>query len=242
MRNAEETYNKVSIYNDYTQRQRHLRKQLAEEAKRSQLADQSGHFLHRVRGTTRPDGQTDPNIKLRHECNRVNVYITQVVTDAQLNKYSPVEAAQEHHDNHNNVRYVDKSQTERKEKIICWYTNADTLSNKMAELRNRVDQAVSRPHIILVTEIKQKNARYCTTAAEISIPGYEMHSGLDNNEGRGTVIYIRHYMNSRMESMCTTYKVTTWIKLKTNQQNDVIVGLYVAAQIVIMLIMQSSEN
>ena len=44
--------------------------------------------------------------------------------------------------------------------LICWYTNADTLTNKMAELRNRLNQAQDKPHMILVIEVKPKNARY----------------------------------------------------------------------------------
>ena len=41
--------------------------------------------------------------------------------------------------------------------LICWYSNADTLTNKMAELRNRINQAQEKP---LVTEVKSKKARY----------------------------------------------------------------------------------
>jgi hypothetical protein len=60
--------------------------------------------------------------------------------------------------------------------LICWYTNADTLTNKMAELRNRVNQAEDKPHMILVTEVKPKNSRYQITEAEIDIAGYELHT------------------------------------------------------------------
>ena len=37
---------------------------------------------------------------------------------------------------------------------------------KIAELRNRKNQAQDKPHMIFVTEVKPKNARYQTTEAE----------------------------------------------------------------------------
>jgi len=77
--------------------------------------------------------------------------------------------------------------------LICWYTNADTLTNKMAELRIRVRDANEKPHLILVTEVKPKNSRYQTTEAEIDIASYVLHTTELNskNGSKGTCIYIQ---------------------------------------------------
>jgi hypothetical protein len=41
------------------------------------------------------------------------------------------------------------------DKLCCMYTNADSLSNKMTELKTIV--CLERPHVIAVTEVKPKN-------------------------------------------------------------------------------------
>jgi len=35
--------------------------------------------------------------------------------------------------------------------LIYWYTNADTLTNKITEIRNKIKQAQDKPHMILIT-------------------------------------------------------------------------------------------
>jgi hypothetical protein len=42
------------------------------------------------------------------------------------------------------------------------------MRNKMTELRNIINQAQDTPDMILVTEVKPKNAKYQTTEAELS--------------------------------------------------------------------------
>jgi len=75
--------------------------------------------------------------------------------------------------------------------LICWNTNADTSTNKMAELINRINQAQDKSQMILVTEVKPKNVRYETTEAELDLAGYELHTTevSSKKSTRGTCIY-----------------------------------------------------
>ena len=74
--------------------------------------------------------------------------------------------------------------------ITCWYTNADTITNKMTELKHRIMEADNRPDIILITEIKPKNNRYTLTEQELMINSFNIHTtSLGNGDGRGTLIY-----------------------------------------------------
>ena len=99
-----------------------------------------------------------------------------------------------------NTPHVRKTQDKRPS-LTCWYTNADTLTNKMIELKNRINNADKKPHIIAVTEAKPKNARYPTTAAELSIKGYELHSTcLQGREGRGTIIYTEDGLKANVKN------------------------------------------
>jgi hypothetical protein len=55
----------------------------------------------------------------------------------------------------------------------CFYTNADSLSNKIDELKLVAKN--SQPKIIAICEVKPQNSRYDLTAAEIQLDGYELH-------------------------------------------------------------------
>ena len=47
-----------------------------------------------------------------------------------------------------------------KHNIIIWYTNADSLPNKLTELKERPFNTDSVPSIICITEVKPKNSRF----------------------------------------------------------------------------------
>ena len=68
--------------------------------------------------------------------------------------------------------------------------NADSLRNKLTELKDRINSASPRPDIIAITEAKAKNTHIQQTTAEFTIDGYDtfMHN-LENTTGRGIIIY-----------------------------------------------------
>ena len=70
-------------------------------------------------------------------------------------------------------------------KINCMYTNADSLMNKLSELK--VTQ--SQPMIIGITEVKPKKCRFNIVPCELQLEGYELFSNLEK-DGRGICLYI----------------------------------------------------
>ena len=73
-----------------------------------------------------------------------------------------------------------------------WYTNADTLHNKLPELRNRIKHAKSPPSIIAITEVKLKNTRHPLTEPEIKIDGFDLFTkNIEQSTGRGLALYVK---------------------------------------------------
>ena len=56
---------------------------------------------------------------------------------------------------------VDKPQNSSytSEYLHCWYTNADTLTNKIQELKARLAAAENKPDLLIINEVKPKNNR-----------------------------------------------------------------------------------
>ena len=68
------------------------------------------------------------------------------------------------------------------------YTKADSLLNKMDELRR--DIQAKDPDIIAITEVKPKKFKFPITKAEINIRGYETHTNdLGTKKGRGILTW-----------------------------------------------------
>ena len=54
---------------------------------------------------------------------------------------------------------------------MCWYTNADTLTNKIDGLRSRIN--LSSPDIICISEVFPKNCLYSVFMVEFHIEYYD---------------------------------------------------------------------
>ena len=70
------------------------------------------------------------------------------------------------------------------------FLNADSLTNKLAELKVITDDY--QPHIIGINEVLPKNFSRKIYPEEFSLDGYEMlaHQSVTDNTGRGTIMYI----------------------------------------------------
>ena len=74
--------------------------------------------------------------------------------------------------------------------MTIWYTNADSILNKINELRQRIQDSPIKPDIIAITEAKPKAQRYEIQPAELQIDNYEIHSSnMSIGQGRGIVVY-----------------------------------------------------
>ena len=66
--------------------------------------------------------------------------------------------------------------------------NADSLPNKLTELRTRLEHDVN-PDIIVISEVKPKNHRYPMTKADFKLDGYDTFKcNIDHKVGRGMII------------------------------------------------------
>ena len=52
--------------------------------------------------------------------------------------------------------------------LKCWYTNADSLSNKFCELKSRL--SIDKPDIVAITEV---NCKFADNNVEFNIDGYK---------------------------------------------------------------------
>ena len=85
-------------------------------------------------------------------------------------------------------------------------TNADSLSNKMTELRHRLDNMEIQPDIIAITEAKPKNARFTFTYADYQLKGYEAFThNVESSTGRGIIIYVRNTLNTVILNLNSTF-------------------------------------
>jgi len=55
----------------------------------------------------------------------------------------------------------------------CWYTNTDSLINKLVELKFLAENSKIKPLIIAVTEVKPKNSRFSPQLSEYQLNGYD---------------------------------------------------------------------
>ncbi len=70
------------------------------------------------------------------------------------------------------------------------YTNADTITNKFAELQILI--TIHDPAVIAVAEVKPKNPKAPLTKAGLKIKDFELIANTNcfNNQGRGVCIYV----------------------------------------------------
>jgi hypothetical protein len=69
------------------------------------------------------------------------------------------------------------------------YTNADSLHNKINELKLLINSISIKPSVIAITEIKHKN-KWQTKLSEFSLHGYEMYHNDLEKSSRGILVYV----------------------------------------------------
>ena len=72
-----------------------------------------------------------------------------------------------------NMLQKDKHHVDKLKVFNCLYTKADSLPNKMDELKARIQCCEGSMDIIGITEINPKNCRYYPGKAELQIDGYD---------------------------------------------------------------------
>jgi hypothetical protein len=74
--------------------------------------------------------------------------------------------------------------------INIMYTNADSLRNKLDELKFKIENNQHRPHKICLTEYKQKVSKSFIDMCEYNLEGHNMYRDSESAPGTGVIIYV----------------------------------------------------
>ena len=106
-----------------------------------------------------------------------------------------------------------------------WYTNADTLHNKLPELRNRIKHAKSPPSIIAITEVKPKNTRHPLTEPEIKTDGFDLFTkNIEQSTGRGLALYVKPELKAYEVIPEVTYEETLGVVVHLSNNLSMLVS------------------
>ena len=104
------------------------------------------------------------------------------------------------------------------------YTNADTLFNKITELKLTLNSMENMPQIIAITEVKQKNCE-SLVESELHIPGYNVFCDLGENK-RGIIIYAMKDIKVKQISIANVANEYVCVELHNKNGNILISCIY----------------
>ena len=75
-----------------------------------------------------------------------------------------------------------------------WYSNADVLTkDKLTELKCRIKNNSTPPHVIAISEVKPKHFKRQLTLQEYNLEGYSMETiNMNENKGRRMILFIHN--------------------------------------------------
>ena len=106
------------------------------------------------------------------------------------------------------------------------YTNADSLRNKLEELKFRIEQESERPNVICITEYKAKNCKKSIPElSEYGIEGYTLfHNGDQCNSARGVMVYVDIKMTATPVDVGGSFVESLFLNLKINNSERLLLG------------------
>ena len=103
------------------------------------------------------------------------------------------------------------------------YANVDSLANKVQELKFRINDTYSKPHIIALTEIKHKN-KWNIDISELQIEGYTIYSNNLQDNGRGIVNYVRRDIICQQIYVDNSFNEYLLLQLQLKNKSKVLIG------------------
>ena len=108
--------------------------------------------------------------------------------------------------------------------LKCWYTNADSLTNKLVELQCRIK--VTSPDILCVTEVDPKNSAYDVSPALLQIDGYDCFVSSFSRGSRGVCIYVKSSLYASLLNMPDfNFSESLWCSVMVCSSDSLIVGV-----------------
>lgn len=121
------------------------------------------------------------------------------------------------------VKQENKDIASNRPTLQIYYTNADSLANKLPEFSSSVKE--ESPDIIFVAEVKPKNFKDDICEVLFQIDGYNMLSlNLDSRVGRGVIMYIRKGIRYNHYIPKTEYTESLWVILDLGINGKAVIG------------------
>ena len=98
------------------------------------------------------------------------------------------------------------------------------ISNKLEELKGRMQSAKEKYDVIGITEIYPKNCRYLPGKAKLNIQGYELYLNEKKDNERGIALYIRQDLKAEEVRMEGEFKESIWTKIKLSGKDCLLIG------------------
>ena len=106
-----------------------------------------------------------------------------------------------------------------KDKLICLYTNADSLTNKIHELESKV--SLQNPSIICITETMPKGNKTNITPHELTHLGY---SSFHNLNSRGVSVYVKSDINATQVNLEPDFNESIWLVITGAKNHKTLIG------------------
>ena len=108
--------------------------------------------------------------------------------------------------------------------LTCWYTNADSLINKLDELQSRI--SLRHPDIICVTEVFPKHCSCDVTAAELCLGGYDCFYSTFSHDVCGVCIYVKSkYKAHKVETIKIPFQEVIWCSIPLKDTDSLLLGV-----------------
>ena len=107
--------------------------------------------------------------------------------------------------------------------LKCWYTNADSLSNKFNELKSRL--FTDKPDIVSVTEV---NCKFSASNVDFNIDGYKtIQSTTTNSHQRGIRIFVNSALCAFQDDTLSSnvFSESIWCRIPLANKDCLLFGV-----------------
>ena len=111
------------------------------------------------------------------------------------------------------------NQNDQEHKVKFWYTNADSVSNKIHEIQTIAE--TEKPNIMAITETLPKTNRTLDKITNHDIAGY---TGYHSNVNRGVSIYVHSNLKSEKIDINSGFEEYIWVNIEMTRNINIIVG------------------
>jgi len=116
--------------------------------------------------------------------------------------------------------------------IEIWYTSADSLQNKLNELKVLLQSQSNKPKVVAITEVKHKHKnkkvkhknKWQLSNSELQIDGYNLYINDLSDNVRGVAIYVSDELSCNQLYVESLYKDFVIIQLNGGTKEKLLIG------------------